>query len=110
MIIHRTSYVFYDKTTDEPKLIADMKRSQGNRKKIIHKINPVGDIIQSKVYDMDTESFVDIPTSPEMTIVSQTQRKWITNKHKILKSQNSNSEKTRLLNIESQKHFGKNFF
>ena len=110
MIIHRTSYVFYDKVSDEPKLIADMKRSQGNRKKIIHKVNSNGYIIQSYYYDIDTQSLNSIQASQEMKIKSETQRKFVMSKHKILKSQDSKSVKKTKLNVESRKYFGKDLF
>ena len=93
MIVHRTSYGFYNLPTEEAKIIEDCKRSIGNASKVYHRVNAVGNIIQSKYFDVATETLIVTPTTLDMTIRSRTQREWVTEKHKIFNSNQSRSQK-----------------
>jgi len=93
MIVHRTSYGFYNLPTEEASIIEDCKRSSGNASKVYHRVNPVGMIIQSKLFDPATETLVVTPTTSDMETRSRTQRIWVTEKHKIFNSSNSRSQK-----------------
>jgi len=86
MIIHRTTYAFYTLPTEEAKIIEGCKRSNGNASKVYHKVNGNGDIVQSKLFDLVTETLVVTPTSVDMELRSRTQRIWGTEKHKIFDS------------------------
>ena len=93
MIIHRTTYGFYDKNSDEKKIIDDCKKSNGNASKVYHKIDSNGEIISTKYFDSDTEELKICTTSIEMKIKSKLQRHWVVEKHKILQSNDSKSKK-----------------
>ena len=93
MLIHRTTYGFYTKPSEEKKIIEDCKRSSGNASKVYHKINNEGDIIESKYFDIETNTLKSITTTPEMKLKSLTLRKWVTEKHKIINSSDSNNKK-----------------
>jgi len=93
MIVHRTSYGFYNLPTEEAKIIESCKRSNGDASKVYHRVNAVGDIIQSKLFDLATETLVVTPTSVDMELRSRTQRIWVTEKHKIFNSSNTRAQK-----------------
>ena len=108
MIVHRTTYGFYDKNTDEKKIIDDCKRSLGNASKIYHKIDSDGEIITTKYFDSETKELKICTTSIEMKIKSKLQRHWVTEKHKILQSNNSQLKKQSDFDKLSEKyHFKK---
>ena len=104
MIIHRTSYGFYDKNSDEKKIIDDCKRSNGNASKVYHKIDSNGEIITTKYFDEDTELLKICTTSIEMKIKSKLQRHWVVEKHKILESNDLESKKQDNFDILCKKY------
>ena len=93
MLIHRTSYGFYNKLSEEKKVIEDCKRSNGNSTKVYHHVNDEGDIIETKYFDIETNTLKSITTTPEMKLKSLTLRKWVTEKHKIIDSSDSKKKK-----------------
>ena len=93
MLIHRTTYGFYNKSSDEKKIIEDCKRSSGNASKVYHKIDDKGDIIETKYFDIETNRLELITTTQEMKLKSLTLRKWVTEKHKIFDSSDSKNKK-----------------
>jgi len=93
MLIHRTSYGFYNKPSEEKKIIEDCKRSTGNASKVYHKIDDKGDIIETKYFDIETNTLKSITITPEMKLKSLTLRKWVTEKHKIIDSSDSKKKK-----------------
>ena len=80
MKVHRTTFVFYDDDADIPSLIEDMKRSYGNRQKIVHKIDSSGDVIQSFEWNDETESLDVVTASRDELRRSKEQRKWVEKK------------------------------
>jgi len=86
MIVYRTTYAFYNLPIEEAKIIEGCKRSNGNASKVYHRVNGNGNIIQSKLFDLTTETLVVTPTSVDMDLRSRTQRIWVTEKHKIFNS------------------------
>jgi|TARA_R110000787_G_scaffold286259_1_gene403886 hypothetical protein len=99
MIIHRTSFGFYDNILDEKKIIDDCKRSNGNASKVYHKVDDIGNIIESKYFDDELISLVVTPTTLHMKLKSKIQRKWVIGKHKIFNSNDSKSKKQSDFNI-----------
>jgi len=93
MKVHRTSYCFYDDMADEASIVEDCKRSSGNAQKIYHQVNPFGDITTSKYFNQNSQTLVVLPTTREMQIKSETQRKWVIGKHKIFNSPNTKAQK-----------------
>ena len=105
MITHKTSYVFFNKKSDLPQLISDMVRSNGNRNKIVHKVDNLGDIIESYYYNDETNSLDITPTTPEASRKSFSQRKWVISKHKIINSEDSKLIKEKKIDILFKKYF-----
>lgn len=93
MIVHRTTFGFYDLASDEAKIIQDCIRSSGNASKVYHRVNVNGDIITSKVFDDNTQSLIITPTTQNMRTRSHVQRKWVIGKHAIFKQGGSRAQR-----------------